>query len=82
MNVHAKFKCVGIHHLHCGSPDAVAVEVRLVPVWEENGKNREWSKATPSGELKMLITNPPAAAAFELGRDYLLTFAPVEFSAG
>ena len=38
---------------------------------------KEWSRYTPSAELTMYITHPPAVAQFEVGREYLLTFEPV-----
>ena len=36
--------------------------------------NLPWSKATPSGAIRMHITNPDAAALFERGETYLVTF--------
>lgn len=46
---------------------------------DPNGANRNWSEATPSGNISMVITNPGAFEQFEAGKDYLLTFeeAPV-----
>lgn len=75
MHVLAKFKCLTITRHHT-QPGSYFAEVRLVPVWEENGRNREWSQATPAGELKMSITNEAAAEAFEIGVEYDLTFEP------
>lgn len=84
MQVVAKFKCVEANDVFTGHSNEAGELVpkkqrslRLVPVWEENGRNREWSEATPNGELKMTITNPKALVAFEVGCDYLITFAPV-----
>jgi hypothetical protein len=67
-----------INHNFSHTPDHAAAEIRLVPVWEQDGPNRQWSKATPSGELKMLITNPAAVDQFELGKDYFVDFTPAE----
>jgi hypothetical protein len=36
--------------------------------------NEEWSRHTPSGDIKMLITNPAAHAHFEIGEEYVVTF--------
>ena len=36
--------------------------------------NTDWSKYTPSGQMEMTITNPPAAAFFEPGESYFLSF--------
>lgn len=71
--VEAKFRCMDNKPANGFDPASNAVEVRLIPVWEENGVNRSWSKATPSGELKMLITNAPAGEFFEIGKSYKLT---------
>lgn len=39
--------------------------------------NKEWSKYTPTGELKMTITNPAAFDQFDIGGVYRLTFDKV-----
>lgn len=36
-----------------------------------------FSKATPSGELKMYVDNPAALEQLKLGQDYYLDFTPV-----
>ena len=71
--VRAKFQCVEIKHMF-GNPDGSA-EIRMIPVYGNGEANKEWSKWTPSGELKMLITNPEAIAAFDLGGEYFLDFS-------
>jgi hypothetical protein len=44
-----------------------------------NGEaNKDWSKWTPSGELKMMVTNPAAIEKFELGKEYYLDFTPAD----
>lgn len=75
MTVQAKFQCQRIEHIHTGGADQVA-EIKLHAVWGDGKGNESWSKATPSGEIKMMITNPAAIAAFELGKSYILTFDP------
>jgi hypothetical protein len=77
MSVRAKFKCLGINHLPTQS-SAVRAEIRLIPVWEQDGVNRKWSEATPAGEIKMLITNPAAIEAFELDKSYFVDFTPAD----
>ena len=76
MSVRAKFQCLSINHHHTGNPDAVQAEVRLIPVYGNGEANKDWSKWTPSGELKMMITNPSAIAQFELGKEYFVDFTP------
>lgn len=74
MTVRAKFRCMEINHRVAGSVDSVCVEVKLQAVWGDGKGNLAWSQATPSGELKMLLTVPAAVDQFELGRDYFLDF--------
>jgi hypothetical protein len=38
--------------------------------------NAEWSKWTPSGELRMFVTNPAAIDAFDVGKSYYLELTP------
>ena len=50
-------------------------EVELGAVYGKDGSdNAEWSKYTPSGTIKMSITNPEAYNQFEIGREYFITF--------
>lgn len=74
--VRAKFRCLEIKHQFTSSPGYSAATIVMSPVWEEDGVNREWSKATPSGRLEMMITNPAAVESFELGREYFVDFTP------
>lgn len=52
--------------------------VHLHPVYDSNpsGPNAAWSKATPSGQISLSITNPAAYERFEEGKDYMVTFTP------
>ncbi|ASP84152.1 hypothetical protein CDO26_05730 [Sinorhizobium meliloti] len=74
--VRAKFRCMSITHSFSTSRDYSAATVTLVPVWEQEGVNKGWSKTTPSGEIKMLITNPGAVDQFDLGKEYFIDFTP------
>lgn len=77
--VRAKFQCLEIknHHVQ-GGADQVLAEVRLTPVYGGSEENKSWSRYTPSGEIKMSITNPDAIAKFELGKEYYVDFTPVD----
>jgi hypothetical protein len=44
-------------------------------------ENDAFAKASPSGKLEMVIMNPPAAAFFEPGAEYYLTFTKVPAAA-
>lgn len=79
--VSAKFFVTGINQLHNGCADTdQAAEVTLAPVYgsyagnEDAEENTQWSKYTPSGEIKMMITNPKAVEKFELGKAYYVDF--------
>jgi len=74
MPVVAKFKVQSILSMHGGGTPLRTVS--LAPV--SGPGNEEWSQYTPSGRIEMTITNPEAAKQFELGKDVLVTFCPVE----
>jgi len=75
MTVRAKFMCQAIHHIHSSETCA---EITLRAVWGDGKGNETWSKATPQGELKMMITNPAAIDQFDLGKSYFLDFTPAD----
>lgn len=54
--------------------------VRLHPVYSQDPQNPNhvWSKATPSGQVELTITNDKAFGAFVPGVEYHLTFTPIE----
>lgn len=72
----AKFRVMAIDHAQNSDPNNVFTTIRMIPVWEQDGVNRTWSKATPCGELKISITNPEAIEKFELSKEYFLDFTP------
>lgn len=78
MNVLARFRCIEIKHLVTSSPTDVMAQLTLIPVYGDGKGNETWSKYTPSGKLEMLVTNPSAIAAFELGKTYQIEFSPVD----
>jgi len=63
----AKFRCNSVIDFGGGSK-----EVSLSVVYDPNGngENANFTKATPSGEMKMRIDNPAAAVQFEPGKSY------------
>lgn len=82
MAVRAKVRCTGRHEslsVH-SSGMAEAVTVTLQPVFggDDDEANREWSKWTPSGEIRLTITNPEAHKQFLLGKTYFVDFTPAE----
>jgi hypothetical protein len=69
MSVRAKFKVVTKDPGDRGA-------VLLTPVYstDPNHENKTFWDATPSGEVKMWISNPTAFSQFELGAEYYIDF--------
>ena len=78
MKVQARFWVKEITHHHTPLPEGLYAVVKLAAAYNSGKGNESWSKATPSGDIVMAITNPAAAAAFELGKQYTVEFTPVE----
>jgi hypothetical protein len=83
MSVRAKMRCTRRSESTsvCTSNGSVeSVEVHLQPVYGtgEDDSNKEWSKWTPSGEVRMVITNPEAYNQFEVGKTYFVDFIAVD----
>lgn len=78
MKVQARFWVKEIINHHVQTPGNVCVTVKLAAAYNDGKGNEDWSKYTPQGEISMMITNPPAIAAFELGKSYLIEFTPIE----
>jgi hypothetical protein len=77
MGVRAKFVVQSVLHMH-GSADQKTGIVTMIPVYaglDGVPANAEWSKWTPSGEIKMTITTD-ALEQFELGKSYFVDFSP------
>jgi hypothetical protein len=79
----AKFKVHHIsHHYSEGTSvgTAYAEEVSLRPVvsGDKTSENYQWSQYTPSGELRMMITNTNAFGKFVLGASYFIDFTEAE----
>jgi len=41
-------------------------------------ENQRFHKATPSGTIKMMVDNPPAAEVFVPGMEFYVDFTPVQ----
>jgi len=68
MKVRAKMKAYSVDRLQSGDPNEKSAEIRLMPVYDDGDpENATWSKYTPSGEVRLFITNPDAIEAFEPG---------------
>lgn len=54
------------------------VVFNAVTTSDPNNPNYSFSKATPSAELRMTVTNPDALAQFVIGKTFDLTFTESE----
>lgn len=63
-------------------PQMQQVTVVAQPVFggKDDEANREWSKWTPSGEIRLSITNPAAYEMFKLGKAYFVDFTPADLT--
>ncbi len=68
----SKFTC------HSVKDEGYGELVNLTAVYgtddKDNEENNQFSEATPSGELTMMVSNPDAKGFFEVGKDYYLDF--------
>jgi hypothetical protein len=70
MTVRCKFRCI--------KNVAICADVREVEfeVVTSGPGNESWSRWTPSGSLKMSITNPDAYDQFKVGEEYFVNLVP------
>lgn len=53
-------------------------ESKLIPVYGDNNENKTYSSATPSGDLRLMVTNPDVNGFFEFGYEYVTTIEKVK----
>ncbi|MDD4972478.1 MAG: hypothetical protein PHT07_23860 [Paludibacter sp.] len=71
--VKAKFRCNAV--IPNSWNNGVSTTAHLNAVYGTEGENADYSKATPSGNLSLVIDNEvPASKFFEQGKEYYLTF--------
>ena len=69
MKVKAKFKCNSIQEFEHGKA------AELNAIYDKEGENADFAKATPGGYMKINIDeSTPAIDFFKLGGEYYLTF--------
>lgn len=52
--------------------------VVLHPVYSEDGVNKQWSQWTPSGELRLTISNPAAQGRLREGEFFFVDLIPTD----
>ncbi len=71
--VRAKFRCNSIELNEWDK------KVKMTAVMGQNGENKDFNTATPSGDLTIAIHGKvPASEFFEVGKSYYLDFTPAE----
>ena len=62
-----------------GSVESRCCQMLFAAVYGNGKGNESWSKATPSGQLTMTVTNPAAIDYFKIGTTYrvMLEEAPL-----
>lgn len=71
----AKFVCEAVSP---GDTESIS----LVASTQENNGNDNWSQWTPSGQLRMAISNKAAHGSVEQGKQYLITIEEAPSSEG
>ncbi|MBF7978628.1 MULTISPECIES: hypothetical protein [Rahnella] len=74
MTVKAKFR---VHLIQKAEDDSHRV-IHLSAVTADKAGNEDWSKYTPSGDIRMHVTNPAAFEQFAQGVDYFVEFSKAE----
>lgn len=75
----AKFRANNVKDLNWGPENTKSGEkVDMHPVCSSDpaDPNYSFSKATPSGDISLTITNPTAFGFFQEGQEYLIEFTP------
>ena len=73
MSTRAKFRCHSVTDFG-GACKEVSLSVVYDPRPDATGEDATFTKATPSGEMKMRIDNPAASVQFEAGKSYYVDF--------
>jgi hypothetical protein len=76
MSVRAKMRLTSIqqHEWNQGQTKTLRFQCEYDTTTPED---QRFQKATPSGEIQMMVDNPEALKQFELGRHYYVDFSPV-----
>lgn len=75
MAVRCKFKCFSVQPMQTGTPGEPMAQIVMMPDYgDQSGDNKSWSKATPSGNIQLYVTNPAAIEEFVPGKNYYIDF--------
>ena len=71
-SMHAKMQIVSVKRLDWG-----AEEVEFAARYRDNPEDNSYSEATPTGSIKLTITNKALHGQFNPGELYYVNFTPV-----
>lgn len=77
MNIRAKFHCTEVAKRVYGGKDQSEV-IKGAPVYGGNPEDNAYSKATPSGSIELVITNPTCFGVLRPGQRFYLDITPLE----
>ena len=77
MEVRGKFKVMSVT-MRAGY--RAYAEIELGAVYSNTPEDNSYAAATPSGSIKMVVTNPDAIAKLPLGKSFYVDFTQVEES--
>lgn len=75
MTIKAKVKVYEVKDSVSGE-NKYSEEVTMQPVYGDGEENKSYSEATPSGTIKLSITNKSAWGFFVVDKEYYLDFNP------
>lgn len=78
MTIRAKFTVQSITRERTYRDHKETYAIKMRPVIGDSEENKRFFAATPGGAVELLVVNPEAGAAFELGADYYLDFTKAD----
>lgn len=77
MKTRAKFICQSLNiSKYAGGESHSVILTPVTPYNSEGQENKSFWDATPTGEIKLTITNKEAVKLFEPGKKYYIDFTP------
>lgn len=73
--IRGKFKVTAVTQRDSYEP---YVEIELSAVYTNTPEDNSYAKTTPSGSIKMTVTNPEAIAKLPVGKSFYVDFTPVD----
>lgn len=78
--VKSKFVCDSLTSHSYGNKQVVAKEAKLKAIYagDKNAEDNQFSQATPSGDISILISNPETMDFIQPGKKYYVYFEECE----